>query len=132
MFTCRTVADHQLVGVIAQVLRMSSVAPSHAIAFASGFLICWLLGSSPKHECPACVVTCGSLSCPAVSCTTGSIQGGSALGLIAVSLLAFGVFVCWRVWKLWIIDCSERPAKVVVDGRRGALGAASSWRPITG
>ena len=105
---------------------------SHAIAVLLGLGLP-LTYSSGQAECPACIVTCGSISCPPVHCSTGHIELGTA------SIFALGCLIGLALLSSWCFHRSEakvtgpgkepigqRPA--LVDGRR-PLGRAVGWQP---
>ena len=105
---------------------------THAFTAFGGFAVGLIFTGSPSvAPCPACVVTCGSLSCPAVTCSTGNFYGSWIALAIAgfLVLLGFGFWVFRGVAKL---APASGPSKgVIVDGRKG-LGPASSWKPLAG
>ena len=109
----------------------SSPLASHAVAVGIGAAISvWLRGGPVEPVCPACALSCGSISCPQVVCTTGHIELSSALLLIFIGLI---ILVCiWNWWfRHWSSD-TRSPAKTVVDGRRPALGSSAAYRPAQG
>lgn len=105
---------------------------THFCAAIGGFAIGWIFDSSPPASpCPACVVTCGSLTCPAVTCATGNFYGSwIALAIVGVLvLLGIGFWVLRGVTRLAPNIGSSKGG--AVDGRKG-LGPAASWKPLAG
>ena len=108
-----------------------SLGVSHGACCAVGLLIgCWLNSGPRETKCPDCVVT---LSCPPVSCTTGSIEISATAVFFSI---IFSVIVYLTYW-FYRLRFGQSPSVgigkgVSVNGRKGPLGASSSWRPITG
>lgn len=103
---------------------------THGFAIAIGFAIKdWFRSGPSIQECPACLVTCGTLTCPQVSCTTGHIELGPYATLL-LGLVISCAFIClWWIKALYrktSTTVSPEPRRLV-DGRR--LGAAIGWRP---
>lgn len=106
---------------------------SHLVAIAIGFLAKWVISSSPPAvECPACILTCGSVSCPAHSCSTGHIEIGNFSLLVVAGLIAISFVLSWWVSRFGTApkDTNPTPKPALVDGRR-ALGQSLGWRPET-
>ena len=112
----------------------SSIA-THVLGIAIGLVIRDLLGAfSSRTECPACSVTCGSLTCPAVTCTTGHIEFSIFTWLVSGVLLGLicGAFWWWhrRRSEFQVSWPSETAVvKPLSSDVRRPLGTAIAWRP---
>ena len=109
----------------------SSLVASHVGCLIGGFLIVtWWSSGQLKCQCPDCLV---NLSCPAVTCTTGSIE------LSLTTVLGLGLLLSVLYISIWFFnqlgqvrEPEVRNKSLALDGRRGSLGSAVSWRPGSG
>lgn len=102
---------------------------------AASFAIGWWIRAVlfvDSIPCPACAVTCGSLTCPTVHCASGATESvGSIItfGFIPIIVvIVIGGFIKWQSSD--IVGGPVRTSSV--DGRRTALGQSASWKPLPG
>ncbi|CAE7247208.1 unnamed protein product [Symbiodinium sp. CCMP2592] len=69
-----------------------------AAAFGAGAVFSWFSSSAwATSTCPACQVSCGSLTCPVVHCSTGHIEIGPITGaFLFVLAVAAYILLSWR------------------------------------
>ena len=65
---------------------LGGAAVSHVVASVCGAIaFSWWSSLIEASSCPACQVSCGSLTCPAVHCATGHIEIGPIAGAVVES-----------------------------------------------
>ena len=104
-------------------------------ASAASFVIGWWVRTffiEDSSSCPACTVTCGSLTCPTVYCANSSSDlFGPFISFGIVTAISIVALIC--AGKGPWFDTPVSAAKgSPLDGRRAALGQSTTWKPLPG